>query len=271
LSSLDPVLVGELLLLGCGGGFLAGLLGIGGGMVLVPFTTVLLEQRGFPQALALKVGIATSLATICFTALSSVRAHHARRAVRWPVVARLAPGIVAGSLAGAQLAGALPTRWLALLFAVFLGLTATRMLDPRSNAAQRALPGAGRLAAVGGLIGLVSAVVGAGGAFISVPYMTSRQVPIHQAVGTSSALGFPIALAGTLGYVIAGWRLEGLPAGMLGYVYLPALAVLAAGSVATAPAGAWTAHRLDTTQLRRVFALLLYGIALYMLVRALRS
>jgi len=184
LSSLDPVLVGELLLLGCGGGFLAGLLGIGGGMVLVPFTTVLLEQRGFPQALALKVGIATSLATICFTALSSVRAHHARGAVRWPLVARLAPGIVAGSLAGAQLAGALPTHWLALLFAVFLGLTATRMLAPRSKAAQRSLPGAGRLAGVGGLIGLVSAVVGAGGAFISVPYMTSRQVPIHQAVGT---------------------------------------------------------------------------------------
>ena len=269
--SVDATLVGGVLLLGACGGFLAGLLGIGGGMVLVPFTTVLLEGRGFPQALALKVAIATSLATICFTALSSVRAHHQRGAVRWPLAASLAPGIVLGSLAGAQLAGALPARVLAGVFAAFLGLMATRMLKRTGGAHARALPGPGRLAAVGGTIGLVSAVVGAGGAFMSVPYMTSRRVPIHQAVGTSSALGFPIALAGTLGYVLAGWRLDGLPPHMLGYVYLPALAVLAVASVSTAPAGAWAAHRLDTTQLRRVFALLLYGIAVYMLLRALRS
>jgi uncharacterized membrane protein YfcA len=269
--SLDLGLIAGLLSLGAGGGFLAGLLGIGGGMVLVPFTTVLLEHRGFPPALALKVAIATSLATICFTSMSSVRAHHRRGVVRWPLAAALAPGIVLGSLAGAQLAGALPVRVLAALFAGFLGLMATRMLVGGGSTRQRPLPGRGGLAAVGGAIGLVSAVVGAGGAFMSVPYMSSRRVPIHQAIGTSSALGFPIALAGTLGYVVAGWRLQGLPAHMLGYVYLPALAVLAAASVSTAPAGAWAAHRLDTVQLRRVFAVLLFGIAAYMLARALRG
>lgn len=270
--TIDALLIVELLLLGACGGFLAGLLGVGGGMILVPFTTVLLEGRGFPQALALKVAVATSLASICFTSLSSLRAHHARGNVRWPIVAALAPGLVIGSSAGALVVGLVPVRLLSLVFGVFVALMATNMLrPPRPNVAARPLPGGARLAAVGTAIGVVSSWLGAGGAFMTVPYLLARQVSMHHAVGVSSALGFPIALAGSIGYALAGTGTATLPAGMLGYIYLPALAGLSVASVLMAPVGAHAAQRLNVTQLRRVFAVMLYGIAVYMLLRTVRT
>lgn len=270
--NLDPLLIFWLLLLGSCGGFLAGLLGIGGGMVLVPFTTVLLEGHGFPQALSLKVAVATSLASICFTSLSSLRAHHTRGNVRWPVVAAMAPGLVLGSSAGALVVGVVPVRLLSLVFGVFVAYMATGMLRPmRPDVATRPLPSRATLAAVGGAIGVVSAWLGAGGAFMAVPYLLARQVPMHHAVGISAALGFPIALAGSLGYVFADTGSTAGPAGMLGLIYLPALAGLSVASVLTAPLGAQAAQRLDVKQLRRVFAVMLYGIAAYMLLRTFRT
>ncbi|HEU4459884.1 MAG TPA: sulfite exporter TauE/SafE family protein [Methylibium sp.] len=267
----DPLLIAALLALGACGGFLAGLLGIGGGMILVPFTTVLLEANGFAHALALKVAVATSLASICFTSLSSLRAHHGHGTVRWPLVAALAPGLVLGSAAGALVAAQLPVRLLAAFFAIFVGVMATRMLRPRGTPTPRALPGAIGLLAIGVAVGAVSAWVGAGGAFMLVPFLLARQVSMHQAVGSSAALGFPIALAGGLGYVLSSPNAaDQLPAGMLGFVYLPALAGLSAASVLTAPLGARAAQRMNVQQLRRVFAVMLYGIAGYMLLRALR-
>jgi uncharacterized membrane protein YfcA len=265
---LSLTLIAGLLTLGAIGGFLAGLLGIGGGMILVPFIVLLLEHRGFPQELLVKIAVATSLATILFTSISSVRAHHGRGAVRWRVAAAFAPGIVLGSLLGAQLAGAMPAALLTLLFAGFVGWSATQMLIDRKPRPGRQLPGSAGMAGMGGIIGVVSALVGAGGAFLSVPFMTWCNVPIHQAVGTAAALGFPIALAGTAGYMVAGSHLEGLPPGLLGYVYLPALAALAAASILTAPLGARVSHALNVAQLKRAFALLLYGIAAWMLWRA---
>ncbi|HSV69097.1 MAG TPA: sulfite exporter TauE/SafE family protein [Methylibium sp.] len=267
---LSPALIAGLLLLGSGAGFLAGLLGIGGGMILVPFIVLLLEHQGFPPALLVKIAVATSLATILFTSVSSVRAHHARGAVRWKVVGGLAPGIVAGSLLGAQVAGALPAGLLTLVFAGFVGYSATQMLVDRKPQPGRQLPGTAGLLGMGGVIGGVSALVGAGGAFLSVPFMTWCNLSIHLAVGTAAALGFPIALAGTAGYMLAGQHLDGLPPGLLGYVYLPALAVIATASMLTAPLGARVSHALDVAQLRRVFALLLYGVAGWMLWRAVR-
>ncbi len=267
--SLDGLLVAELLLLGGCTGFLAGLLGVGGGMLLVPFITLLLTLEGFPPGLIVKIAVATSLATICFTSVASVRAHHAHGAVRWPLVRRLAPGIVLGGLGGAQLAKLLPDPLLAGLFAAFVGVSATQMLIGRKPQPSRQLPGPARLFGVGGAIGGLSALVGAGGAFLSVPFMTRCNVPIHQAVGTAAALGFPIALAGSVGYLIAGRDLQGLPPGMLGFLYLPALAVVSAASVLSAPLGARAAHALDRRQLQRVFAFVLYGLAAYMLSRAL--
>jgi uncharacterized membrane protein YfcA len=209
------------------------------------------------------------MATILFTSLSSVRAHHKRGAVRWGIVLALAPGILVGGLiGGGKIFSVLKTGWLSLLFAVFVGFSALQMLRSRRPPAARRLPGTPGMVGVGSVIGLISSLVGAGGGFISVPFMTWCNVPIHNAVATSAALGFPIAAASVAGYIWSGWQMPGLPAGSLGYLYLPALLVIAAASVLTAPLGARTAHRLDITQLRRVFAMLLYVLAAYMLYRA---
>lgn len=255
--------------LGAAGGFLAGLLGIGGGMLLVPFMTMLFTAQGIPADLIVKMAVATSLATICFTSVSSVRAHHARGAVRWPIVKLLAPGIIVGAQLGTQIVRWLPARAMAFTFAAFVGFSAWQMLRNRKPKPSRELPGPAGMLGTGGLIGTVSSLVGAGGGFISVPFMTWCNVPIHQAVATSAALGLPIALAGTLGYVIAGWNLPHTPAGALGYIHLPALASVAAASVLTAPLGARTAHRMDVKGLKRAFALLLFVLAAYMLWKAL--
>ncbi len=258
----------ELLILGCATGFLAGLLGVGGGMLMVPFVTLLLSSRGVPPQHVVKMAIATSLATIAFTSLASVRAHHLRGAVLWPVVRLLAPGIVLGSMLGAQVAKALPTQILAVLFALFVSFSAVQMLLDKKPKPTRQLPGRVGMVAAGGAVGLLASLVGAGGAFISVPFMTWCNVKIHKAVATSAALGFPIAVAGTIGYVIAGWALQDVPAGALGYIYVPALVTISAGSVVTAPIGARVAHRLDLLHLRRAFAALLMSLAVYMVFKA---
>jgi uncharacterized membrane protein YfcA len=264
-------LVAELLVLGCFTGFLAGLLGIGGGMLLVPFMTLLLTLKGVSAEHVVKVAIATSLATICFTSVASVRAHHARGAVRWDVVRLLAPGIILGSLLGAQLAKTMSSHVLALFFAVFVGFSATQMLLDIKPKPTRQLPsGAGMLGA-GGVVGTLSALVGAGGGFISVPFMVWCNVSMHNAVATSAALGFPIALAGTAGYVMAGWSAQGMPDGAVGFIYLPALLVVSLASVTTAPLGARAAHRMNVKQLKRAFAALLYLLAGYMLYKGMQG
>jgi uncharacterized membrane protein YfcA len=269
---LEPSLIAELAVLGLVSGFLAGLLGIGGGMLMVPFITFIVGQRGVAADLAVKMAIATSMATIVFTSISSVRAHHRRGAVRWDIVRRLAPGIVVGSLAGslgvfALLKGSV----LAIVFALFVGFSATQMFLDRKPKPTRQMPGtAGQLAA-GGVIGFVSGLVGAGGGFISVPFMAWCNVAIHSAVATSAALGFPIAVANVAGYAISGQSVQGLPQGAFGYIWLPALVVIAACSVCTAPLGARAAHSLPVGKLKRVFASLLYLLAAYMLWKGLST
>ena len=262
---MEPSLILTLLLMGCCGGFAAGLLGIGGGMVLVPFITAIFTAKHFPPASVVHMAIATSLATIMFTSLSSMRAHHARGAVLWPVVRRLAPGIVLGSWIGPWFGKQLDTATLSLVFAGFVAFSATQMLRNKKPVASRDLPPLPGMLAAGGVIGVVSGVVGAGGGFISVPFMTWCNVKIHNAVATSAALGFPIALVGTLSNMYFGWHEPGLPAGSLGYIYLPALGVIAAASVLTAPLGARAAHSMPVGRLKRIFATILYGLACYML------
>jgi len=269
---LDPLLIAELAVLGLGTGFLAGLLGIGGGMLMVPFITIIMGQRGVPADLAVKMAIATSMATIIFTSVSSVRAHHKRGAVRWDIVQRLAPGIVIGSLAGSLgVFALLKGTALAIFFALFVGFSATQMFLDKKPAPTRQMPGTGGQLAAGGVIGFISGLVGAGGGFISVPFMTWCNVAIHNAVATSAALGFPIAVANVLGYVISGHSVEGLPAGSFGYIWLPALVVIAACSVFTAPLGAKAAHSLPVKKLKRVFASILYLLAAYMLWKGLHG
>jgi uncharacterized membrane protein YfcA len=262
---MDAGLILVLLLMGAGGGFAAGLLGIGGGMVLVPFITMIFTAKQFAPHLVVHMAIATSLATILFTSLSSVRAHHLHGAVLWPVVRLLAPGIVAGAWLGPWIGKQLNTAVLALLFAAFVAFSATQMLFNTKPAATRQLPGPGGMLAAGGTIGVVAGLVGAGGGFLSVPFMSWCNVRIHNAVATSAALGFPIALAGTLSNIYFGWNAAALPPYSLGFIYVPALAVIALASVAMAPLGARAAHRLPVARLKRIFAVVLYLLAAYML------
>jgi len=263
-------LVAAVLLPGAFTGFAAGLLGIGGGLLLVPFLPMLLTSPGFSPVPIAKIAIATSLTTILFTSLSSVRAHARRSAVRWDIAKTLAPGIVAGSLLGAQIAAWLPGAVLAVAFGLFVGAMATQMLRGRATPADHTLPGTAGMLGMGATIGALSALAGAGGGFITVPFLTRSNVRIHEAVATSAACGFPIALAGTLGYVIAGWNLH-LPAGTFGYIYLPALAAIVATSVLTAPLGAKAAHAMSVDRLRRLFALLLYVLAAYMMWKGISA
>lgn len=265
----DWPLAVELLALGTFTGFLAGLLGIGGGMLMVPFLTYLLSHRGVDTGVAVKMAIATSMATIMFTSLSSVRAHHRRGAVRWEVVRGMAPGIVAGGLlAGAGAFALVKGQGLALFFALFVGFSATQMLIDKRPSPSRQMPGLPGKAAAGTAIGFLSGLVGAGGGFVSVPFMTWCNVAIHEAVATSAALGFPIALANTLGYVVGGWSLPPALPGAFGYLYLPALFIIVCASVLTAPLGARAAHGMNVRQLKRAFASLLYALAAYMLFKS---
>jgi uncharacterized membrane protein YfcA len=270
--SIEPLLIVELILLGLCTGFLAGLLGIGGGMIMVPFLTIILSGRGVAPDLAVKMAIATSMATIIFTSVSSVRAHHKRGAVRWDLVKGLAPGIVLGGmLASMGVFALLKGAWLALFFAAFVSFSATQMFLDKKPAPTRQVPGNAGLLSAGGVIGFLSGMVGAGGGFVSVPFMTWCNVAIHNAVATSAALGFPIALANVIGYAISGQGLQNLPAHSFGYLWLPGLGVIAACSVLTAPIGARAAHKLPVKQLKRAFASILYLLAAYMLYKGISS
>jgi uncharacterized membrane protein YfcA len=268
----EPLLIVELATLGLATGYLAGLLGIGGGMLIGPFMTIILSARGVPADLAIKMAIATSMATIIFTSISSVRAHHQRGGVRWDIVKGLAPGIVlGGAIASVGVFSMLKGTWLAIFFSLFVGFSATQMFLDKKPKPSRQMPGTAGQVAAGSVIGFLSGLVGAGGGFVSVPFMVAHNVSILNAVATSAALGFPIAVANTVGYVVSGSAMSGLPPYSLGYVWLPGLVVVACCSVLTAPMGAKMAHRMPIAKLKRVFATVLYGLASYMLWKGLRS
>ena len=266
----DLSLALALIALGVSSGFLAGLLGIGGGMVMVPFITAIMSGQGVDADTAIKMALATSMAAIVFTSVSSVRAHHQRGAVRWDLVRVMTVGIVIGAaIASLGIFNVLKGRSLALLFAAFVGFSATQLFLDKKPKPGRTLPAALGLVGAGTVVGMVSGLVAAGGAFMSIPFMTWCNVPVIQAVATSAALGFPVALANVVGYTVSGFGLPGLPPYSFGYIWLPALAVIASCSVLTAPWGASAAHRLPVARLKRVFVLVLYMLAVYMLYRGL--
>jgi len=267
---MSPALVGAFLALGAIVGFLAGLLGLGGGMTMVPLLTFVFARQGFAPEHVVHMAVATATATILFTSLASMREHHRHRAILWPVVATLAPGIIVGSLVGPQVVAGMSSALLSAFFGVFVAAAATNILIDRKPKPTRELPGRFGLTMVGGGIGLISSMVGAGGAFLTVPFMTACNVPMRNCVATSAALGLPIAVAGTIGFVLAGIGQSGMPPYTMGYVYLPALLVIVAASVISAPFGARAAHRWPVRSLKRAFAFMLYALAAYMLSRAWR-
>jgi uncharacterized protein len=271
----ELAIVALMLLLGVVTGFLAGLLGIGGGMIMVPFMSALIVHQGLPAHSATKVAIATSLATILFTSISSVWAHHKRGAVQWQVVKSLAPGIVLGGLIAAQFAALAKDSWMSIFFATFVGYMAIQMLRTKkpsalSVAQTPSLPSMPKLTGVGALIGGLSSLVGAGGGFMTVPFLVGKGVKMPHAVATSAACGFPIALAGTLGYVISGWNIHIAPSA-IGFIYLPALIIVSLASMATAPMGAKAASSLPVATLKKAFGTMLLCVASYMLWKGISA
>lgn len=253
------------LLTGSFAGVLAGLFGVGGGLVIVPILTFILTAQGQPTTHILHLALGTSLASILFTSLSSVRAHHGRGAVNWEAVKSITPGIMLGTLAGSWVAAKLSTDILKIIFVIFQYYVATQLLLDIKPKPHRQLPGNAGMFGVGSLIGGFSSLVGIGGGTISVPFLIWCNSATHTAIGTSAAIGFPIALAGTIGYVINGYSFALLQYS-LGFVYLPALAGIVAASVLTAPLGARIAHSLPVSKLKKVFAILLLIIGTKMLM-----
>lgn len=240
--------------LGAVAGFFAGLLGVGGGAIMVPVLALMFAAQGFPDSHLMHLALGTSMATIVFTSISSLRAHHQHGAVIWSIVRSMAPGIVVGTVLAAQVAARVPTRPLAIFFAAFISYVAVQMILNIKPKPSRQLPGAWGMFGVGTGIGGISALVAIGGGSLSVPFMTWCNVKVHDAIGTSAALGFPIALAGSVGYMISGYNATGLPAGSFGFIYLPALAATVVTSMLVAPVGAKVAHSLPVATIKKVFA-----------------
>ena len=246
-------------------GFVAGLLGVGGGLIIVPVLIALFHAYAIATGIEPQLALGTSLASILFTSISSMRAHHRHDAVEWALVRKITPGIIVGTLLGAVLATQVSAHLLKLCFTLFLFYAATQMWLDFKPRPHRNLPGAVGTTVAGGVIGAVSSWVGIGGGTLSVPFMLWHNLSLHRAIATSSAIGLPIAVAGATGYVLGGWGSD-LPEYSLGFVYLPALAGIVVGSILTAPLGARTAHRLPVRPLKRIFALLLYVLAIRMVL-----
>ncbi|GBC63324.1 sulfite exporter TauE/SafE family protein [Desulfonema ishimotonii] len=247
-------------------GVLAGLLGIGGGLVIVPMLVFCFTWQQLPHDLIMHMALGTSMASIIFTSVSSFRAHHKRGAVRWIVVRRIVLGIFLGTFLGSCVAARLSTNFLKGFFVLFLYYVATQMLINRKPEPSRQIPGKPGMFGVGNVIGAFSSLVGIGGGTLSVPFMIWCNLPVHHAIGTSAAIGFPIAIAGTVGYIYNGWHAANLPEYSVGYVYLPALVGLVCVSIFTAPLGVRLAHSLPVDRLKRVFAILLLIVATRMLI-----
>lgn len=254
------------LLLGSFAGIMAGLLGVGGGLIIVPALAWSFHFQGVAEGIIMHLAIGTSLATIVITSIASMRAHHRHQALLWPVFWRLAPGIVVGALLGAAIADALPSATLQVVFGVFVLLVAAQMGFGAKPSPHRGLPGTVGMLVAGGTIGGISAIVGIGGGSLTVPFLMWCNTAIRNAVATSAACGLPIALAGAAGFMITGWGNPELPAWSGGYVYGPALAGIAVATMLFAPLGARLAHTLPTGVLKRVFAGFLAIVGIRMLM-----
>lgn len=259
-----------LLAFGAIAGFLAGLLGVGGGLVIVPVIVGVLEAARLGGSHVQHLAVGTSLAVMVFTSFSSVLAHHKKGAVDWRIVRGMAPAMMLGTFGGSLLAGLIPgqaLRWFFVLYAYAVGM---QMFLGAKPAGRRDMPGVAGQSAAGGVIGMISSWVGIGGGSMSVPFMSWCNVPVHTAIATSAALGWPIAVSGAIGYLASGWQQPGLPWGAVGFVYLPAMLALMLMTVLLAPVGARAAHALPVPKLKKAFALLMVVMATEMLIGLLR-
>ena len=242
-------------------GFFSGLLGIGGGSMIVPILGLVFVAFGFPPDQVMHLSLGTSLAAILLATASGARAHHQHGAVRGDIVRGLAPGIAVAGVAAGAIARVAPVAFLKYFFLAFMFYVTTQILFGLKPGRERPIPGTRGLFGVGALIGGLSGLAGVGGAMVSVPFMTMWGVPFKSAIGTSSAISFVVAVAGTVGYIVAGLTVPSLPPWTVGYVYVPALVGISVTSVFVAPWGARLAHRLPVGHLKKIFAIFLLALA----------
>ena len=254
------------LLLGAFAGTLAGLLGVGGGLIIVPVLVFIFSGHHFPAEVIVHIAVGTSLATIAMTSISSTWAHHKHNAVIWPIFWRLAPGIILGTFIGAVIADVMNASSLRIFFGIFELLVAAQMALNIKSPAHRQLPGWFGTSSTGSGIGILSAIVGIGGGTLTVPFLVWCNITMHKAVATSAACGLPIALAGTVAYALTGLNEANMPEAATGYIYWPAFVGIVTTSIVFAPLGASLAHRLPVATLKRFFAVLLAVLGVRMLV-----
>jgi uncharacterized protein len=247
--------------LGLAVGFFAGMLGIGGGVIIVPLLVFMFTAHQFPADRVLHLALGTSLTSIVFTNLSSVRAHHMRGGVRWDIVRTLGLPVIVGALTGTLFADKLSSRYLAIIFTGFVLYASVQMWIERSPKSMHRLPGKPGMSAVGLGVGALSSLVGVGGGVITIPLMTQWNVPMINCIGTSAAIGLPISVAGAIGYIVVGLDKSHLPPLSVGYVYLPALVGLVVGSFITVPFGVRAAHGMPVRILKRIYAVILLSLA----------
>lgn len=251
------------LLAGAFVGFFAGLLGIGGGLILVPvLSSVFAYYLDTPYLIHLAIG--TSLATMLITSISSVKAHHLHGAVRWDIVKLMGLAMFLGGFLGAWIAQFMSTSILSKTFAVLELLIAVKMLTNFQPLPSRCMPNSGGSFVAGGIIGSLSTLVGFGGGAINTPYMVWNNVCMKQAVATSSALSLPIAISGTIGFMWIGWGAENLPSYSTGYIYWPAFLGIVLTSYFMAPIGAKLTHKLPVKNIKKIFGVLLILLAIKM-------
>jgi uncharacterized protein len=260
----ELLIYGSYLLIGLLAGLIGGLMGLGGGIVIVPALYFLFVWQGFPADSIMQLAVATSLTTIIFTAIAATRAHHLRSAVLWPLVRGLTPGIIIGAILGGFVVALVPSDVLRVAFGLFEIAVAAQIAFGAKPPPQRTLPGKSGQLAAGGVIGSLSAILGIGGGTLTVPFLIWCNTSIHKAVATASACGLPIALVGTVTLIISGWQRPELPPNTLGFVYWPAAAAIIVASFIAAPWGVRLAHALPVTTLKRVFAVVLALIGLRM-------
>lgn len=246
-------------------GLLSGLLGVGGGLVMVPVLGFIFAHLGFPAEFIMQMALGTSLAVIIVTSIASSRAHHSHQNVDWTIMKNIAFGIILGAFFGSLVAAKFDTGLLKGFFIIYVFLVALQILSDYAPNPARILPARAALNCVGVAIGCVSSFVGIGGGTLSVPFLMVCNVPTKRAIGTSSAIGLPIAIAGALGYMVSGLHVVSLPNFSLGFIYLPAFIIIALASLISAPFGALLVQKLAVKKLKKIFAVLLIIIGLNML------
>ncbi len=263
---IDPFFLLSLVTLGAFVGFMAGLMGVGGGGIMVPMLTTIFLWQGMPVEQVVHLALGTSMASIVITSFSSLRAHHKKGGVRWPVVKLMTPGIIVGTFLSTFLVSHLNPIFLSGFFAFFMLCIAIQMFIGATPPAHKSLPGKLGLSFTGSVIGGISALVSIGGGALSVPFLVWRNVDVKQAIGTSAALGFPIALSGALGYIINGIGVNEGDNLTLGYIYLPAVIAISVISVFFAPLGVKMNYRLPVGLIKKLFAILLFGLSVKMFI-----